>query len=408
VDDVDEELPILDEQNGDFGERRGVRPYGGGHPTDWEWGCNGSPYRSSGMCDDWKVGCCWHVTVDGIVLQRDPTDLAALQAGILAHDPEGVTLVPTLEQFDQDPGARITFTSQVAKYTNWDVQVVYEGVPEWHASIVYPILPLVPPPLPPPGTPPSDPDFPTPIERGTEQRRFHYTSTLHSAELNFLRGKDPEWRPVFGVRYIKFDDEINDYYDQEAPPFLPAQLGLSVTETTTTDPGPPPVTETVITNPDLEIVAFTDRLNLYDIQNNLVGFQIGLLHDTWQVNRRFAIEAYVNGGVYHNRVKYTNLRGTFATQFIADNVDTTTFDESRIDFSDTVINDVREYNEISYVGEASLSGITRLNKCWALRCGYQVLYVANVHLANDAYLGLENTARDLLFHGWHAGIECRR
>ena len=28
------------------GERRGVRPYGGGHPDDWPWGCGGSPFRN--------------------------------------------------------------------------------------------------------------------------------------------------------------------------------------------------------------------------------------------------------------------------------------------------------------------------------------------------------------------------
>jgi hypothetical protein len=392
---TDEESPFSEDQYGEQVERRGVRPYGGGHPTDWPWGCNGSPYRTGpGMCDDWRVGCRWHVTVDGIVLQRDPTDLEALRVGMIESDLEGIFAAPTFEQFDFDRGARITFCSQVAKYTDWDVRVVYEGVPEWHSSIVYPILPLDPPPLPPPGTPnpPGIPNTPvTPLELGTEQRRLHYTSMLHSAEIDFLRGRNPEWRPIFGVRYIKFDDEINDFYDQEAPPPLPDQLGINIAAP-----------------PQLPSATFTDRLNLYDIQNDLIGFQLGLLHDTWQVNRRFAIEGYINGGVYHNRIKYTNLKSTFTTQFYADNVDTTNINEARTDLSGTAINDVREYSQVAYVGEASLTGVTRLNKCWALRCGYQALYIANIHMADDAYLGNENTNRDIFFHGWHAGIECRR
>ena len=56
-----------------------VRPYGGGHPTDWSWGCGGSPYRTGpGMCDNWKVGPRWHMTIDGLVMSRDETDLTAL------------------------------------------------------------------------------------------------------------------------------------------------------------------------------------------------------------------------------------------------------------------------------------------------------------------------------------------
>ncbi len=352
------------------------------------------------MCDDWRVGGRWHVTVDGIVLTRDETDLASLESRLREIDEEGTNtgdslfpLTPTFEQFDRDPGGRITFTSQVAKYTGWDVQVAYEGIPEWNASIVYPKLPLEPFPLPPPGAPAP----PTPLQLATEQRRFHYTSMLHSGELNAIKSANPTWRPYFGFRYIKFDDEINDFYDQEAPPPLPGAFGLG--NPAAVPPVPPPLGP---------IVTVTDRLNLFDIQNDLVGFQVGLLHDTWRVNRRLAIESFVNGGVYHNQIKYTNLMGTFTTQFVADNLNTTTINEQRTDFSSTVNNDVREYSEISYVAEASLSGILRLNKCWALRGGYQVLWIANVHLAEDAYLGNENVAEDVLFHGWHAGIECRR
>jgi hypothetical protein len=210
------------------------------------------------------------------------------------------------------------------------------------------------------------------------------------------------WRPYCGVRYLKFDDEINDFLNQEAAPPLPAQVpavgGLF-----------PPVGP----------VTTIDRLNLFDIENNLIGFQVGLRHDLWRPNRRMAIEGFINSGVYYNRIKYTNLMGQFTTQAFGDNVNTplagappaagtANLDESRLDFADVVNNDVREYDEISYITEASISGVCRINKCWALRAGYQAMLINNVHLAEDAYLGTDLEGRSLFFHGWHAGVEHRR
>ena len=433
---------------------RGVRPYGGGHAGDWSWGCGGSPYRTGpGMCDDWKVGCRWHVTVDGMVLSRDETDLEALAEEMEDnHQGEEDLEDATFEQFDRGPGARITFMSQVARCTGWDVMCAYEGIEAWNSSIVFEkedfepefftsvittetvtdtdtitdtdtvtMTTTVTTTVGPvgnqttttetttetetetdtetetetttthtyePGPIPLQPDDPFP--EGFEQRSLHYRSNYHSGELNFVPGRNPTWRPTFGVRYIKFDDEINDFTNQEAQPPLPFEGPDNV------PPG------------EFLAVATTDRLNLVDIENNLMGFQLGLLHDSWRVNRRLSLEGFVNSGVYYNKIKFTNLMGVFTTQVIADDTSTVTVDESRIDFSDAVNNDVREYSEISYVAEASLMGVCRLNKCWALRGGYQVLWIANVHLADAAYLGDENEAEDLLFHGWHAGVECRR
>jgi hypothetical protein len=89
-------------------------------------------------------------------------------------------------------------------------------------------------------------------------------------------------------------------------------------------------------------------------------------------------------------------------------VSTTAIDEERVDVSTATNDDGRDLSEISYSSEATLSAVCRLNKCWALRGGYQVLWIANIQQADAAYLGDENTTNALLFHGWHAGIECRR
>jgi hypothetical protein len=107
-------------------------------------------------------------------------------------------------------------------------------------------------------------------------------------------------------------------------------------------------------------------------------------------------------------VKYSNVMAVSTTQSFADNTRTTDFNEARNDTSTGGNNDARDLDEISYEAEASLTGVCRLNKCWALRAGYQILWIDHLHLAENAYFGDAFTDRDLTFHGWHAGIECRR
>jgi hypothetical protein len=139
-----------------------------------------------------------------------------------------------------------------------------------------------------------------------------------------------------------------------------------------------------------------------------MGFQVGLLKDTLQLTDRFAIEGFATAGVYYNRVKFSNVMGIFTTQTFADNTRSTTFNDARTDTSNIVNNDTRVISEVSYEAEASLTGVCRLNKCWSLRTGYQVLWMNHIRTADQAFLGVGDGSQDLLFHGWHAGIECRR
>jgi hypothetical protein len=419
--------PVVSEGSCDEGgnQGRGVQPYGGGHPTDWSWGCGGSPYRQGpGICDNWKVGCRWHVTADGIVLHRDSTDLMALAMQMPNSFPtalpdQGLNGDPSFEQFDHGPGGRVTFTSQVGNCPCYDVQAVYEGINDWNASIVFPKTAITPvfytpgvattttttvtvvnPPTTTTTTTTTGPAFPpapapiplqppAPFPEGFQQRSLHYRSDMNSVELNWLPNHDSDWRPTFGVRYIRFDDEIADALNQEVQPPLPFA-------------GVNPAAGQFLG------VSDTDRLNLFHVQNNLMGFQVGLLHDTMQLNDRLSIEGFVNGGVYYNRIKYSNVMVVQTTQVVTDDTATTTFDESRTDQSTILNNDSRDLSEISYQAEASLTGVCRLNKCWALRAGYQVLWINHLHTADTAYLGDAEASSDLLLHGWHAGIECRR
>jgi hypothetical protein len=415
--------PVVQEGACEEEQRQGVQPYGGGHPTDWSWGCAGSPYRNGpGLCDNWKVGCRWHVTVDGLVLHREDTDLPVLQTQMIANNANnfmssngtaaagGTVGNPDLEHFDHGPGGRVTFTSQVSQCKYFDVQAVYEGVNDWDSYIVFPatIISNTALPIPPltgtVGFPQTGvntlPGGPFPQE--FQQRSLHYESSLNSGELNFLPGRDPEWRPFFGVRYIRFDDKITDFLNQDTQP------PLAGPRTDVISPGPAGPGTLITVNDPIGPTFETDRLNLYHAENNLMGFQIGLLHDTFRLNSRLAIEGFVSGGVYYNRVRYSNFRGVFTTQTFADNTRTTVFDESRVDNSNAVNNDSRDLSEISYEAEASLTGVCRLNKCWALRGGYQVLWINHLHLADSAFFGNPEEDSDLLFHGWQVGIECRR
>ena len=60
-------------------------------------------------------------------------------------------------------------------------------------------------------------------------------------------------------------------------------------------------------------------MNMYHMDNNLMGFQMGMLHDTIRLTDRFAIEGFLNAGVFYNQVKYSNVMGVFTTQTFADN-----------------------------------------------------------------------------------------
>jgi hypothetical protein len=337
---------------------------------DWMWGCGGWPFQTGpGCCDTWKVGPVWAVTVDGMTLFRDNADLTAImhQAAFNSQgDPLGAPEV--INQFDYGGGARVFAAGTLPRWAEYRLQFGYEGVQEWNASVVFPREV----PIPIPGSPADS----------SEQRRVHYVSSMQSAELNFDQACRSVWQPYAGVRYLKFDDELSDLIDQEAPPPLPAPV-----------PG---------------VVTTTDRLNLFDLDNQLIGFQVGVRRDLWQICRRFTLQGYVNSGVYHNLIKRTNMTSVTTKQVIGDDTDTLDENEGRTDVSNATNMDVAELSDVAYMAEASLTGVCRLNKCVALRGGYQFVWIQGLRLAENAYLGADLPERSLTFQGWHVGVEYRR
>jgi hypothetical protein len=216
-----------------------------------------------------------------------------------------------------------------------------------------------------------------------EQRSLYYRSNLHSAELNIVRTCHPVWRPYCGVRFVKFDDEIYDYNNQESPPPLPAVGSLTATE--------------------------IDTKNFVDIENNMIGFQLGLRRDLWRIGRMFSVQGYANAGVYHNKIKRSNIMTEETLVLVGDDI-TEDGDQTGVASSLITNHDVSDLTEISYLAEASITGICRLNRSVAMRAGYQIMWINNIHLADDEFLMPvgEDLTRGRVFQGWHAGIEYRR
>jgi hypothetical protein len=353
----------------------------GGHPDDWSWGCGGSPYRTGpGFCDNWKVGCRWETYVDGTVMFREDANLAAIQALTQfnsASPPVALPAPDVVEQFDHAVGGRISMTGYMPRWSNYNLQAAFEGSEAWNAAIVYPKL------SPTPGFAPDG--IPVGPTESFEQRTVFLRSNLYSGELNFVRLCHPVWRPYCGVRFIKFDDEIRDFIDQEAP--LPLI-------------GPAPVDVTEI-----------DRLNSFDIENNMLGFQVGVRRDIWRIGRMFSLQGFANAGVYHNQIKRTNIMSVETVRFVGDDTDTPANETGST--GNLVINhDVSDITELAYVAEGSVTAVCRLNRCVALRAGYQVMWINNIHIAEDDFLddvlNMGGQTQSLIFSGWHAGVEYRR
>jgi hypothetical protein len=359
---VDDDVTAAGCNDGCYGQ---CSAYPDGVPRDLAWGCGGSPFRTGpGNCDQWRVGPIWDVGIDGMMLRRDDANLVGLE-NQMQMDAPGVE--EFREQFEYNTGARMFLTGKIPGYVGYQVQFGYEGIEDWDSAIVFRKNPNIAP-----------PSMPTISERHT----LNYRSSFHSAELDVVRGIGSVWKPYGGMRFIRFADEIRDEVDQASSPPLAG-------------------------NPPQLPVTTSDSLNLFDVTNNLVGVQAGLRRDLWQIGRRFSLEGFVNMGLYVNMSDRTNTMTVTTTQVTAD--DTMTPDnEARTDVSQASNTVATDRSEMAYVTEASLSGVCRINRCLALRGGYQVLWMGGLHLAENAYLNPMADSDQLLFHGFHVGAEYRR
>ena len=339
------------------------------YTDDFMWGCGGSPFRNGpGTCDTWRVGCRWDTSVDGMVLWRERIDLDRLEDAANNPAPSDIRT-----QFGYGGGARLYAMGKVPRWPGYQIQFGYEGIEEWNAALLFPEF-----------DPPNENDL------VSATRSVHYRSSFHSAEFNFYHRPPRRLRPFWGIRYVRFVDEIQDSIDEFGPP-----------------PNSPdfPVMDSIVTEDSLEFI---------DIKNNLIGFQVGGRHDMWQVSRRVSVQGFFNAGVYYNRIQFSQGEVRATTEQTVDDPMTLDVDEGIPQTITSGSFRSTEPTDIAYLAEASISTVCKLNRCCAIRCGYQALWIDGLHLAEDVYvnegLGLSMPLgrHDFFLHGWHVGLEYRR
>ncbi len=177
-------------------------------------------------------------------------------------------------------------------------------------------------------------------------RNVEYRTGFHSVELNIMPRTELPWRLLTGVRYIQLNEDI-----------FARDLGIDVE-------------------------------NSNHIDNKLIGFQIGGRRDLWTWGNRFSLDGLFNAGLYSNQASRFTKAGT-------------------ISGGTSIVRRVEE-NNIAFATEAVLSGVYRVNRCLALRGGYQLLYLDGVVTADAAFATTAPVSSSVLYHGLQVGLEYRR
>jgi hypothetical protein len=304
-------------------------------------------FTGPGACDNWCVGPHWNIEADGLILRRETVDWDAI-AGAVGVAPE------LIDQFDYGPGVRLFVTGY--NDASFGMQVGYEGVNDFHATALFPA-------------------------GGGAVRTFDYQSNFNSLEVNFIRRTEIPLKAFAGVRYVEVDEDFVD---------------STIVAQTVPPPSDPPT-----------VVSFVDTSEAFLVENRMIGFQSGLLRDAWQLNRWVTVEPFGKAGVYYNNFKRENVSRTRTVVKNSDDLstpgneyfETVTTTESGVE---------RDFSDVAFIGEAGVSAIVRLNRCVALRGGYQILAVDGVGEGLDAFFvpGLEGTT--LVYHGMSFGLEYQR
>jgi hypothetical protein len=150
--------------------------------------------------------------------------------------------------------------------------------------------------------------------------------------------------------------------------------------------------------------AYIDTGTAFLIENRLIGVQGGAFRDTWRLNRWVSIEPFGNAGVYLNDFKREQVDKQVTTIVYGDDLDTTTNESGQVS-TQVTSSSIQEFSELSFVGEAGVEGVFRLNRCVALRAGYQVLVMDQVGQGLDAFLSPGVNPTSIVYHGGTFGVE---
>lgn len=130
----------------------------------------------------------------------------------------------------------------------------------------------------------------------------------------------------------------------------------------------------------------------WNVDNHLYGGQFGGTFHLWELNRPFALDCTVKAGAFGNSADSAfNLRPSAGGNFPGGARNSAT----------------------SFVGEIGLNASYQLTKHFAVRGGYQLLWVDGVSLASDqaisatknSNLNIIDITSDLFYHGATAGFE---
>lgn len=185
----------------------------------------------------------------------------------------------------------------------------------------------------------------TPYAINVLQIDVHALTSIQSAEMNLRKNLTPNITLLAGFRYISLDDHIKHRY---------------------------------------EVLGLTNTLGVF-AANQLYGAQAGVDASvfTWG---RFQLQTALKGGVYGNAAR----------------------DQIRLRILGTLDESIgTRAQQTSFVGDWNFTGLIQLNEIWAIRGGYQLLWLSGVALATDQFTlsdivtpGINiNTTGDLFLHG---------
>ncbi len=185
----------------------------------------------------------------------------------------------------------------------------------------------------------------------------YYTTQIQSVELNLRKNLAPRFTVLAGFRYIALDDDLQHQFNLSGDGFSIYHYNI-------------------------------------DAINRLYGGQIGL--DAVVFSRgRFQVETAAKAGIYGNTARNALRISVFELPTV------TVGGHS---------------SPTSFVGDWNFSGIFQLNEHWALRGGYQLLWLSGVALSTQQYPYLSPTPwagqgvatnGDLFLHGALASIQAR-
>jgi hypothetical protein len=182
---------------------------------------------------------------------------------------------------------------------------------------------------------------------GPDTGTLDFNSSLHSSEINFRHNTRDWLKLLWGFRYIEFSEDL----DFRAP-----SVGLPA-------------------------------IWRFDARNFMYGMQLGADVGMIRLFERLEIGGVFKAGVFNNRV-------ISREEVISINLFST---------DDTFLN---KFDEIAFVGEASLGGTLHFNDHFALRGGYQMLWLEDAATAINSFTESEGL-RGMFFHGAYAGLELR-